>query len=154
MCLIRSALFDRGSRGRFGGLFRAANARGLAFQLTEVVQLRAADAARLQNFDRADHGRIYGEDSFNANSETDPPNCECCASKMASPADHNPFERLHALFFPFGLFEPNVHTHGVTGAERGDILASLVLMDLLKYATHMDSPGQTRYGGASAKEDA
>jgi hypothetical protein len=30
-----------------------------------------------------------------------------------------------------------VHTHGITGAERGDISASLVLTDLLNYATHM-----------------
>ena len=68
-------------------------------------------------------------------------------------ADYNSFKRLYAFLFPFGLFQPDVHTHGITGAERGDILPSLVLSDLIKYATHMDSPGQTRYGGASATED-
>jgi hypothetical protein len=30
-----------------------------------------------------------------------------------------------------------VYTHGIAGAERGDILASLVLTDLLNYATHI-----------------
>jgi hypothetical protein len=47
-----------------------------------------------------------------------------------------------------------MYAYGITGAECGDISASLVLSDLLNYATHMDSPGQTRYGGASATEDA
>ncbi len=73
--------------------------------------------------------------------------------RCAALADDHSFKRLNAFLFAFGFFQPDVHTHRITRAERGDIFPSLVLSDLLKYATHMDSPGQTRYGGASATED-
>jgi hypothetical protein len=153
MCPTGSALLDR--RGSwFGRSCRATNACRLAFQRAQIIKLRTANAARLQNFDRADHGGINREDPFDPDSETDPPDRKRRAGKIAASADHNAFKRLQTLFFPFRFLQPNVHTHGITGAERGDILASLVLTDLIDYATHMDSPGQTRYGGASAIKDA
>ena len=35
-------------------------------------------------------------------------------------------------FSPFGFLQPDVHAHGISGTESGDILASLALMDLLQ----------------------
>src|SRR5579864_7281480 len=102
MCPIRSGLFH-GLGGRFHRLLRSANSRRFAFELTQVVELRAANAARLQDFDRADHGGIDREDSLDTNSKTDPPDRECCAGKMAAPADHHTLERLDALFFALGF---------------------------------------------------
>jgi hypothetical protein len=146
VCPTGSALLDRrGCRyGVFDWLLGTTNARRFALELAQIIELRAANAACLQNFNRADHWRIDGEDSFDANSKADAPNRERCPGKMAAPADYNAFKRLDALFFALGFLQPNVHPNGITGAERGNILASLVLADLLNYATHMDSPGQTR----------
>src|SRR5579859_445155 len=136
MCLTRSALRDR-LRGMFNRLCRATYACRFAFELAQIVELGAANAARLQNFNRADHRGIDGEDSLDADAKTDAPDRECCTCCFAPLADHNAFKRLQALFFAFRFLQPNVYTHGITGAERGDILASLVLTDLLNYATHI-----------------
>src|SRR5579862_1636230 len=105
MCPTGSALLDRrGSRcGVFDWLLGTANACRFALELAQIVKLRAANATCLQNFNRADHGRIDGEDSFDANSKADAPNRERCPGKMASPADHNAFKRLDALFFALGF---------------------------------------------------
>src|SRR5689334_7337340 len=152
-CLIRSGFLD-GLGGGFHGLLRAPNACRLTFELPQVVELGTPHAARLKHFERADHRGVDRKNAFYADSKTDATYGKRCAGKMATPADHHAFKWLHELFFPFRFLQPDVHTHGIAGAERGDILASLVLTDLLNYATHMDSPGQTRYGGASATEDA
>jgi hypothetical protein len=143
VCSIRSSLFH-GLNDRFRRLRSAPNSRSLALELTEIVELRAANATRLQDFDRTDHRGIDGENSLDTDSKADAPDRKCRPGKMAAPADHHSLKRLDALFFALGFLQPNVHTHGITGAEHGNILASLVLADLLNYATHMDSPGQTR----------
>lgn len=148
----RSALLD-GLRGCFHGLFRATNTRRLTPEGAEIIELRSPNSARLQDFNRADHWGIHGKDSFHADTKTDPPDRERCAGELAALADHNTFKGLDALFFPFRFLQSDVHTHGITRAKCGDTLAGLVLADLLNYAIHMDSPGQTHYGGASAKED-
>src|SRR4029077_5981844 len=96
-CLIRSGFRD-GFRGCFHRLFPATNARRFAFELAQVIELRAANAARLQNFDRADHGGINRENSFHTDSKTHPSYREGGAGKMSSPADHHTFKRLQALF--------------------------------------------------------
>src|SRR5690348_14940727 len=152
-CLIRSGFFD-GRCGGFHGLLRSPNACRLAFELPQVVELGTPHATRLKHFDRTDHRGVDRKNSFHANAKTHTPDGKRCTGKMAAPADHHAFKWLHAFFFPFRFLQPDMHTHGIARAERGDILASLVLTDLLNNATHMDSPGQTRYGGASATEDA
>jgi hypothetical protein len=149
----RSALLD-GLCSCFDRLFRATNARRLTPEGAEIVEFGSANSACLQDFNRADHGGIYGEDSFHADPKTDTPDRERRAGKLAAPADHNTFKGLDALLFPFRFLQSDVYTHGITRAKCGDTLAGLVLADLLNYAIHMDSPGQTHYGGASAKEDA
>src|ERR1700680_767426 len=136
MCLTGSALRDR-LCDSFNRPCSATYACRFAFELAQIIELGAANAARLQNFDRADHRRIHGKDSFDADANTDAPDCKSCPCCFAALADHNAFKRLQALFFAFRFLQPNVHTHGITGAERGDILASLVLTDLLNYATHI-----------------
>jgi hypothetical protein len=105
MCPTGSALIN-GRSCRYGGFDRllgATNACRFASKRAQIVQLRAANAARLQNFDRTDHGRIDGKDSFDTNSEADAPNRERCPGKMATPADHNAFKGLKALFFALGF---------------------------------------------------
>src|ERR1700740_2303529 len=80
MCPTGSALLDCRScrRGGFDWFLGATNTRRLTFELAQIVELRAPNAARLQNLDRADHGRIDGEDSFDTDSKADPPNCKRC----------------------------------------------------------------------------
>src|ERR1700739_436358 len=136
MCPTGSALLDR-LCDSFDRPFRAADACRLAFELAQIIELGAANPSRLQDFDRTDHRGIDGEDSFDTDAKTDAPDRKCCPCCFAASADHNAFKRLQALFFPFRFLQPNVHTHGITGAECGDISASLVLTDLLNYATHM-----------------
>jgi hypothetical protein len=124
-------------------LFRATNACRLAPEGAEVVELGTANAAGLQDFNRADHGGIQGEDAFDAYSKTDTPDREGSAGKLAASADHNAFKGLHALFFPFRFLQSDVHTDGITRTKCGETLASLVLANLLNYATHLDAHGQT-----------
>src|SRR5579864_9648946 len=100
MCLTGSALRDR-LRGMFNRLCRATYACRFAFELAQIIELGAPNAARLQNFNRADHRGIDGEDSFDTDAKTDAPDRKCCSCCFAAPADLNAFKRLQALFFPF-----------------------------------------------------
>jgi len=153
MCPTGSGLF-RSFRGSLDRLFGTTDTSSFAFQLTQVVELRSTHPPGLQHFNRADHRGVDGENSFDTNSKAHAADGERRAGLLTSFADHDAFKWLNAFFFAFRFLQPNMHAYGITGAEHGDILASLVLTDLLNYATHMDSPGQTRYGGASATEDA
>ncbi len=136
MCPTGSALLDR-LCDSFDRPCRTTDACRFAFELAQIIELGAANPSRLQNFDRADHRGIDGEDSFDTDAKTDAPDRKCCPCCFAAPADHDAFKWLQALLFPFRFLQSNVHTHGITGTECGDISASLVLTDLLNYATHM-----------------
>jgi hypothetical protein len=144
--------FDGGCRE---GAFGAFDARGFALEVAQVVELGAAHIALLQDFDGADRGRIDRENALDADAEAHPADRKRRAVLLAALANHNALERLDAFLFlfAFGRFlQPDVDTDGVTGTKRGDILTSLALVDLLQNAIHVRSPGQTHYGGASAKK--
>src|SRR5437879_1359847 len=102
VCSMRSSLFHS-PNGRFHRLLSAPNSRRLALELTEIVELRAANATKLQDFDRADHRGIDRENSLDTNSKADAPDRKCCPGKMAAPADHHSLKRLDALFFALGF---------------------------------------------------
>jgi hypothetical protein len=107
-----------------------------AFELPQIIELGAANATLLENFNRTDHGRVDGEDALDANAKADASNRKSCAGKLSTLAHYDAFERLYAFFLALCFSQPDVHAHGIAGAESRDILANLVPLDLLKYATH------------------
>ena len=90
------------------------------------------------------------KDAFHSDPKTYTPNRKRGARQMAALANYHAFEGLNTFLLAFGFFQPYVHAHRISWPESGDILASLVALDLLKYSTHVGSSWQTRYGGASA----
>src|SRR2546423_10367502 len=79
-----------------GGLARVAlaYARGLAAEVAQVVELRAADAATPHQFDATDDGAVHGEDALDADAEADLAHREGLARAVALARDADALERL------------------------------------------------------------
>src|SRR5215469_2115863 len=85
-------------------------AGGLAAQATQIVQLGAPHFRGTDHFELIDHFGILGEDSLHTLAETDLANGEA-RLRAATPRNHHPFKRLHALFIT--LFDLHVYANGV-----------------------------------------
>src|SRR5271168_1811777 len=156
----RGALLSGRRRGllRLLGAFFALDARGLATQLAQVVELGAADFAAAHDFNLRNHGRMDGKDALDADAEAHPAHGERGRKQLAAPGNHDAFEGLDALFFlflalfDFGFAQADVDAHRVARSELGDVCAQLGLLQLINSQVHVRIPWQTHSGGAGTAE--
>ena len=99
----------------------------LPAQVAQVVELRAADPAALDELELRDRRRVQRERALHADPERDLADREGLAHAAAGAPDDDALEDLDALAVP--LDHADVHLHGVTGAERGEIRAQERLLD-------------------------
>jgi len=121
------------------GLFRpldALQARRLALQLAQVIQLGAADATLAQYFDRTDGWRIDREDALDSNSKADAAHRETCARRFSTDFDHDAFERLDAFLLTFALFQADMNPDCITRPQRRQVFAYLCILKFLNDAIH------------------
>src|SRR6476619_7402963 len=95
------------------------DARGLAGEMTQVVELGATDTAATDHVDVGQHGAVEGENALHADAVRDLADGERGADAAAPTGDDHSLERLDALLFPF--LDAHVHAHGITRAEGGQV---------------------------------
>src|SRR5688500_13899106 len=77
------------------------DARCLAGELAQVVQLRPAHATATHHLNVADHWAVHGKDALDANTVRNLADCERLADTTAAAGDAHAFERLNALLVTF-----------------------------------------------------
>src|SRR5947207_552321 len=90
--------------------------RGLALQVAQVVELRAADPRRTHHFHLLNRRRVQREDPFDPLSERHLAHREGRAGAAAVQPDDDAFEYLNAFLVAFANFD--VHAHGVARFHR------------------------------------
>src|SRR6266481_1724607 len=132
----------------------ALDAGGLAAQIAQVIEARAANIALADDVDRSDRGRMQRENAFDAYAETHATNSEARAAGAALLRNHHAFKGLDAFLdlFAFAFHQAHVHLDGVAGAELGEIFAQLRFMQLLNDRIHFRYSLQTHSGGASTSK--
>src|SRR5262249_30394128 len=83
------------------------DARGLAFEIAQVIQLRAPDLRRPHRLDLLDRRRVERKNALDPLPERHFAHCERRARAAAMQADHDAFEDLDALLVAFAHF----HVH-------------------------------------------
>src|SRR5215211_1727084 len=102
-----------------------ANARGLAGEVAQVVELRAAHAAAADDRDVRPHRAVHREDALDADAVRDLADRERLADPAAAAGDAHPLEGLEALLV--ALAHAHVHAQGVARPERRDVAEPLFL---------------------------
>src|SRR5689334_17653351 len=92
-----------------------AQAGGLSLESAQIVQLRAAHAARADHVNVIHHRSLHGENTLHAVAETDLADRYGLAHPRVVARDHRAFKNLQALFLAF--FDLDVHFNSVAGAE-------------------------------------
>src|SRR5262249_45668662 len=100
-----------------------AQARGLAGEVAQVVELRASDATAAHDFHALDARRVQGEGPLDAHAVGDAADGEGGPRPFAALADDDALERLQPLLLALDDF--HVHAHGVTGGEAVAVLLEL-----------------------------
>src|SRR5439155_15268990 len=95
------------------------DARGLARDVADEIELGAADAAAAQHVDLGEHRAVHREDALDANAVGDLANRERLADPTAAARDAHALERLNALLLTF--LDAHVHTQRIAGAEGRNI---------------------------------
>src|ERR1700691_5376999 len=108
--------------------------RGLAAQVTEVVQLGAADAAARDRLDLVDRRAVHRERALNANPVAHLAHGEGLTQAAALAPDHDTLEDLNAGAVAFRHL--NVHLEGVTRAEARAVSPELGLLKLGDRGVH------------------
>ncbi len=129
----------------------ALDAGGLAAEVAEIVEARAANATLANNVDRRDRWRVQWEDALHARAEADAAHGEAGAAGAALLGDHYAFEGLDAFLdlFALAFLQADVYLDGVASAELGKVFAQLRFMQLTYYRIHFLYSLQTHSGGAS-----
>src|SRR3954464_10338137 len=109
----------RARHGDFG--FPLSDAGRLAGEVTEVVKLGAANAAATHDLDLSDHRAVERKDSLDADAVRDLANGEGRADSTAALGDADALEGLDS--FLVALANSDVDAEGVTGPERGNVVA-------------------------------
>src|SRR5437764_5496958 len=125
------------------------NARLLAAQAAQVIELGAAHLAAAHDLDRVDHRRIQWEHALDALAIGNLAHREALVDAAARARDTQPFVGLHAGALAFAHLD--VHDHGVARREIGNFLAELgdlLLLDLLQQV-HGNSPAAAPRAGRS-----
>src|SRR5580700_4528773 len=114
------------------------DARGLAGQVAQVIELRAAHAAAPLDGDVAD-GRAVGlEHALHTLAVRDLAHGEGGVQPAIAPGDHHTLVGLHALAVAFDHL--HLHHHGVAGPELRHLARHALLVDFLDYLAHVRSP--------------
>src|SRR5699024_11027267 len=113
-----------------GGLPLLADAGGLADAVAQVVQLRAADVTAGGHLDLLDGGGVHREGALHADTEGDLADGEGLTDTGTVDADDHALEDLDTA--AVALDDLDVHLHGVTGAEAGDVVPHGLLVDLVE----------------------
>src|ERR1700733_10280632 len=114
------------------------DARGLAGQVAQVVELGAAHAAAALDGDVAD-GRAVGlEHALHTLAVRDLAHGEGGVQPAIAPGDHHTLVGLHALAVAFDHL--HLHHHGVAGPELRHLARHALLVDFLDYLAHVRSP--------------
>src|SRR5258707_399433 len=101
------------------------DARGLAREVAQVVQLGAAHAATAHDVDLCQHGAVQREDALDTYTVGDLPDRERRAHAGSATRSADALEGLNALLLTF--LDANVDTNGVTGAKGRDVAEPLFL---------------------------
>src|SRR5687768_6126868 len=97
------------------------DARGLAGEVAEIIELRAAHLAAAHDDDVAEHRAVEWEDALDADTVRDLAHGERLADAAAALGDAHALERLEPLLLPFA--HAHVHPEGVTRPEWRDVAA-------------------------------
>ncbi len=107
------------------------DAGSLTREVTEVVELRAADAATANHEHRRDHRAVAREDALDANATRDLADRERLADSAATTSEANTFERLETLLVTF--FNADVDANRVAGAEWWQVSAEPLFLGFDKW---------------------
>ena len=99
-------------------------------QLTQIVQLCAADNAFFHLLDFCDSGRVKRKDPFHTNTVRDLADRERCAHARAVSSEDDPLELLDA--FLVTLHNTHMHVDDISRRERGDVALHLGCVDQLQ----------------------
>src|SRR3954470_6088510 len=100
-CSPSCELLRCGRSTRTGDGLLLADARGLAGEVTQVVELGAAHAATTDDIDVGQHGAVQREDALDADAVGNLADGEAGADTRATTRDADTLERLNALLFAF-----------------------------------------------------
>src|SRR5258705_5276698 len=150
----RSTVLQRGMPGvarpllRGGARLRDADlhlldARRLAGEMAQVVELGPAHAAATDDIDVGQHGALDREDGLDADAVGDLAHGERRADAAAPTGNADSLERLDALLLPF--LDAHVHAEGVTGAEGREIGAEPLFLGFDE-GMHMTLGAGARFG--------
>src|SRR5688500_5444255 len=104
---------------RRSACLRLANARRLAREVAQVIQLRAPNAATPNDGQRPDHRAVHRENALDTDAVRDLSHREGLVDAGATTGDAHSLERLQALLVAF--LHADVHPDRITGAERGNV---------------------------------
>src|SRR5581483_4011181 len=110
------------------------DARGLAFQSAQVVQLGAAHLALALDLHRIDRAAVRLEHALHAGAMRHLAHGEGRMQAAIALGDHDALERLHALAVAF--LHLDVDDHGIAGAELGQLAAHLRGFELFNDLVH------------------
>src|SRR6476661_9536723 len=99
--LRRCSLLRAARRGNRDANLLLLDARRLAGEVAEVVQLRATHATAADDREVADHRAVHGEDALHADAVRDLANGEGLADATAAAGDAYALERLQTLLLAF-----------------------------------------------------
>ena len=91
------------------------DARGLAAQLTKIVELGAAHLAQALDLDLLDGGAVQGEDPLDADAVRDLADGKGLAQVSMLLSDHDPLKNLDA--FADALLDLHMDAKGIAGAK-------------------------------------
>src|SRR5262249_26241703 len=131
-CEVR-LLFSRGDGfGCFCPL-DSLQARCLASKPTQVIQLRATDAALAPHLNRTDGRRVERDHALNSNSKTHAPHRETRAGRFPTLLNHHALKRLDAFFLALAFLQTDVDANGVARPQVRQILAHLRFLKFFNY---------------------
>src|SRR5256885_1420278 len=140
---------QRADRNAPAVLYLFPNARGLAGQITQVVQLRAAHVAFALHFDLRDGRAVKRKHALDALTVGNFAHRERRVEAAIAPRDDHAFERLQP--FALAFLYADVHRHGVARREVRHLLAHLTRFDVLQDLAHGSTPAtrwRARFGSA------
>ena len=123
------AQLTRRRRPRRSALASRLDARLLAAQAAQVIELGAAHLAAAHHLDRVDHRRIEREHALDAFAVGDLAHGEVLVQPAPGAADADAFVGLHAALV--ALDHLDVDQHGVARGELRNFFAGRELLDLL-----------------------
>src|SRR5258708_30434768 len=111
------------------------DARGLAGEVAQVVELGAAHVAAALHGNLADRGAVGLEHALDALAVGDLAHREGGVQSAVAAGDYHPFVGLHAL--AVALDHLHLHDHGVSGPEVRDLARHARLVDVIDDLAHV-----------------